>query len=213
MKYSLWIALAVAAALGLLGSVYVVREGQVALVLNLGRVARTDIGPGLHFKLPLVETVRTFDSRFALIDFSPERYLTSERKDVSVDFVAIGYIHDATAFYRATGGDETRGTELLAPIVKDSLRNEINARTLTQLVSGNRGELIEKQLPGINAGAKTLGVSVVDIRFKQIELRRCRTLHLEFDEAPPAQMDGELIEGTSFDIAVEPAALNVLVPF
>ena len=170
MKYSLWIALAVAAALGLLGSVYVVREGQVALVLNLGRVARTDIGPGLHFKLPLVETVRTFDSRFALIDFSPERYLTSERKDVSVDFVAIGYIHDATAFYRATGGDETRGTELLAPIVKDSLRNEINARTLTQLVSGNRGELIEKQLPGINAGAKTLGVSVVDIRFKQIEL-------------------------------------------
>ena len=50
-------------------------------------------------------------------------------------------------------------------------------------------------------------------RFKQIELRRCRTLHLEFDEAPPAQMDGELIEGTSFDIAVEPAALNVLVPF
>lgn len=51
------------------------------------------------------------------------------------------------------------------------------------------------------------------VRFKQIELRRCRTLHLEFDEAPPAQMDGELIEGTSFDIAVEPAALNVLVPF
>ena len=83
MKYSLWIALAAAALLGLLGSVYVVREGQVALVLNLGRVARTDIGPGLHFKWPLVETARTFDSRFTLIDFSPERYLTSERKQVA----------------------------------------------------------------------------------------------------------------------------------
>ncbi len=170
MKYSLWIALAVAAALGLLGSVYVVREGQVALVLNLGRVARTDIGPGLHFKVPLVETVRTFDSRFALIDFSPERYLTSERKDVSVDFVAIGYINDARAFYRATGGIESAAADRLAPIIKDSLRIEINSRTLTQLVSGDRSEVIARQLDGINKGAETLGMRIVDIRLKQIDL-------------------------------------------
>ncbi len=170
MKHSLWIALAVAALLGLLGSVYVVREGQVGLVLNLGRVARTDIGPGLHFKVPLVETVRTFDSRFALVDFSPERYLTSERKDVSVDFVAIGYINDARAFYRATGGDETAAADRLAPIIKDSLRNEINSRTLTQLVSGDRSEVIAKQLDGINKGAETLGMRIVDIRLKQIDL-------------------------------------------
>jgi len=170
MKYSLWIALAVAALLGLLGSVYVVREGQVGLVLNLGRVARTDIGPGLHFKWPLVETVRTFDSRFALIDFSPERYFTSERKDVSVDFVAIGYINDVRAFYRATGGNESAAGDRLAPIIKDSLRNEINSRTLTQLVSGDRSEVIAKQLDGINKGAEMLGMRVVDIRLKQIDL-------------------------------------------
>jgi membrane protease subunit HflC len=170
MKHSLWIALAVAALLGLLGSVYVVREGQVGLVLNLGRVARTDIGPGLHLKWPLVETVRVFDSRFALVDFSPERYLTSERKDVSVDFVAIGYINDVRAFYRATGGDETAASDRLAPIIKDSLRNEINSRTLTQLVSGDRSEVIAKQLVGINQGAETLGMRIVDIRLKQIDL-------------------------------------------
>ena len=170
MKVSSWASIALAVLLLLMGSVFVVREGQTAIVLNLGKVVRADLDPGLHFKVPLIESARVFDMRLSANAFSPERYLTSERKDVSVDFVAIGYIHDATAFYRATGGDETRGTELLAPIVKDSLRNEINARTLTQLVSGNRGELIEKQLPGINAGAKTLGVSVVDIRFKQIEL-------------------------------------------
>ena len=170
MKYSLWIALAVAAALGLLGSVYVVREGQVALVLNLGRVARTDIGPGLHFKLPLVETVRTFDSRFALIDFSPERYLTSERKDVSVDFVAIGYINDARAFYRATGGIESAAADRLAPIIKDSLRNEINARTLSQVVSGERSKIAGAQLAAINKAAATLGVRIVDLRIKQIDL-------------------------------------------
>ena len=170
MKASTWVSIAVAALLLLLGSVFVVREGQTAIVLNLGRIARADLSPGLHFKIPLIESARVFDRRLSANAFSPERYLTSERKDVSVDFVAIAFINDATAFYRATGGDESRGIELLAPIVKDSLRNEINARTLTQLVSGNRDELIAKQLPGINAGAKTLGVNVVDIRFKQIEL-------------------------------------------
>lgn len=170
MRYPLWIALAVASLLGLMGSVYVVREDQVGLVLNLGRVARTDIGPGLHFKWPLVETARVFDRRFSLIDFSPERYLTSERKDVSVDFVAIGYIDDVRAFYRATGGIESSAADRLAPIIKDSLRNEINARTLTQLVSGDRSEVIARQLEGINRGAQTLGMRIVDIRLKQIDL-------------------------------------------
>ncbi|KAF1703702.1 protease modulator HflC [Pseudoxanthomonas suwonensis] len=170
MKYPLWIALAVTALLGLMGSVYVVREDQVGLVLNLGRVARTDIGPGLHFKWPLVETARVFDRRFSLIDFSPERYLTSERKDVAVDFVAVGYIDDVRAFYRATGGDESAAADRLAPIIKDSLRNEINARTLTQLVSGDRSEVIQRQLEGINRGALTLGMRIVDIRLKQIDL-------------------------------------------
>jgi membrane protease subunit HflC len=170
MRFNLLAPLVAVVLVILLGSVYVVREGQSGLVLNLGRIARTDIGPGLHFKIPLIESARVFDERFTANAFSPERYLTSERKDVSVDFVAIGYIEDVLAFYRATGGDEAIATDRLAPIIKDSLRNEINARTLTQLVSGDRNEMIEKQLAGINRGAKTLGVRIVDIRFKQIEL-------------------------------------------
>ena len=170
MKTSLIVGIAVAVLLGLMGSVYVVREGQVGLVLNLGRVVRSEIGPGLHFKLPLVETARVFDRRFTANEFPPERSLTSERKDVSVDFIAIGFIVNAADFYRATGGQADPDTEGLAPIIKESLRNEINSRTLTQLVSGNRNELIEKQLPAINAGAKNLGMQVVDIRFKQIDL-------------------------------------------
>ena len=170
MKTSLIVGIAVAVLLGLMGSVYVVREGQVGLVLNLGRVVRSEIGPGLHFKLPLVETARVFDRRFTANEFPPERSLTSERKDVSVDFIAIGFIVNAADFYRATGGQADLATERLAPIIKESLRNEINSRTLTQLVSGNRNELIEKQLPAINAGAKNLVMQVVDIRFKQIDL-------------------------------------------
>ncbi len=170
MKPTAWIPLAVAALLALLGSVYVVNEGHTAIVLNLGRVARTDVGPGLHFKWPLVESARVFDRRLQVLDAEPERYLTSEKKDVSVDFFAIGLISDVRTFYRATGGDESIAVQRLAPIIKDSLRNEINARTLQQVVSGDRNEMVARQLGAINRGAGTLGVKIVDIRIKRIDL-------------------------------------------
>ncbi len=170
MKYSVAIAAAVAVLLALLGSMFVVREGQTAMVLNLGRVVRTDLTPGLHFKWPLVETAPVFDRRLQVLQAEPERYLTSERKDVSVDFFAVGRIDDARAFYRATGGDESVAIARLAPIIKDSLRNEINARTLEQVVSGDRSAIVNQQLVAINRGAATMGVSIIDLRIKRIEL-------------------------------------------
>lgn len=170
MRTSLYAAIAALLLFGLLGSVYVVREDQTALVLNLGRVVRADIKPGLHFKVPLVETARVFDRRFQILETAPERYLTLERKDVSVDFFAVGYISDVRAFYRATGGEEKTANERLAPIITDSLRNEINSRTLQQLVSGDRNDIVVKQLTAINEGAGTLGMHITDIRLKQIDL-------------------------------------------
>ena len=170
MRISLIKGALVAVLLGLMGSVYVVREGQTGMVLNLGRVARSDIGPGLHFKWPLVESAQVFDLRFQVLGTTPERYLTSERKDVAVDFFAVGYISDAPAFYRATNGNEELAAQRLAPIIKDSLRNEINSRTLQAVVSGDRAELIAKQMEPINNGAKTLGIKIVDLRLKQIDL-------------------------------------------
>jgi len=170
MKTSFYAAIAAVILFGLLGSVYIVREDQTALVLNLGRVARADIKPGLHFKVPLVETARVFDRRFQILETAPERYLTLERKDVSVDFFAVGYISDVRAFYRATGGEEKTANERLAPIITDSLRNEINSRTLQQLVSGDRNDIVVKQLTAINEGAATLGMHITDIRLKQIDL-------------------------------------------
>jgi len=105
-----------------------------------------------------------------VLDAEPERYLTSERKDVSVDFFAIGRIEDLRAFYRATGGDETAAVDRLAPIIKDALRNEINSRTLSQVVSGDRSDIVKRQLAGINKGAATLGVRILDLRIKQVDL-------------------------------------------
>ena len=170
MKSPLWIGLAVAVLLGLLGSVFVVREDQTAMVLNLGKVVRADIKPGLHFKLPLVETVRVFDRRFQVLATAPARYFTAEQKDVSVDFFAIGYISDVRAYYRATGGDASVADARLAPIITDSRRNQINSRSLQQLVSGDRSELIAGQLTGINEAVKGLGMQIIDLRIKQIDL-------------------------------------------
>ncbi len=170
MKVSFWAPIAVAALLLMFGSVFIVREGHTAIVLNLGKVVRSDLGPGLHFKVPLIENARIFDQRLLVLPAEPERYLTSERKDVSVDFFAVGKIQDSRAFYRATGGNESDAIERLAPIIKDSLRNEINTRTLSQVVAGERDKIIGAQLKTINKGAATLGIRIVDLRIKQIDL-------------------------------------------
>jgi membrane protease subunit HflC len=170
MRISFWAPIAAAVLLLLFGSVFVVREGHTAIVLNLGKVVRSDIGPGLHFKVPLIETARVFDQRLLVLPAQPERYLTSERKDVSVDFFAVGKIQDSRAFYRATSGNEADAVERLAPIIKDALRNEINARTLSQVVAGERDKIIGAQLDTINKGAATLGIRIVDLRIKQIDL-------------------------------------------
>ncbi|WP_017170758.1 SPFH domain-containing protein, partial [Xanthomonas phaseoli] len=108
--------------------------------------------------------------RFQVLDTAPARYFTAEQKDVSVDFFAIGYISDVRAFYRATGGEESVANSRLAPIITDSLRNQINSRTLQQLVSGDRSELIANQLKGINGAIKGLGMQITDLRIKQIDL-------------------------------------------
>jgi membrane protease subunit HflC len=166
--------LLVAAALALVllfGSVFVVNESQIAIVLNLGKIVRSDLKPGLHFKLPLVEEVRRFDRRILSLDDAPERYLTAEKKDVEVDFFVKWRIVDVTTFYRAaSGGDEGAAKARLTPIVKNALRNEINQLALKAVVSSGRSNLTGRLLKHINEGAATLGIEVLDVRIKRINL-------------------------------------------
>jgi len=159
------------AVLGLLSSAFVVNEGQTAIVLNLGKIVRSDLQPGLHFKWPMVEEVRKFDRRLLSLDDAPERYLTAEKKDVEVDFFVKWRIKDVTTFYRnASGGDEEAAMQRLRPIVKNALRNEINQRALQEVVSSGRTDLTERLLKPINEGASTLGIVVLDVRIKRINL-------------------------------------------
>lgn len=169
--------LAIAGLLAAMGSVFVVNESQTAIVLNLGRVVRSNLDPGLHFKWPLVEEVRKFDQRILSLDDAPERYLTAEKKDVSVDFFVKWKIDDVAAYYRAAnGGNEEAARQRLTPIVKNALRNEINQRTLQEVVSAGRAELSGSLLDQVNAGAATLGIEVVDVRIKRINLPEDSTI-------------------------------------
>ena len=158
-----------AAVILLFSSIFIVNESQTAIVLNLGKVVRSDLKPGLHFKVPFIQQVRKFDRRLLTLDDNPERYLTIEKKDVEVDFFVKWRIKDVTAYYRATsGGNEEAAAQRLTPIIKNTLRNDINSFTLQKMVSGERTELAQRLLKPINLGAATLGIEVVDIRIKRI---------------------------------------------
>lgn len=152
-------------------SMYVVNEGQTALLLQFGRIERTTDQPGLHFKLPLVQQVMRFDNRILTMDAQPERYFTSEKKSVNVDFYVKWRINNNAEYYRATGGDPAQAAQRLSPIVKNALRFEFNGRTLQELISGGRKDITDKVREQTDAAArKNLGIRVVDVRIKRIDL-------------------------------------------
>jgi len=154
-----------------LNSMFVVREGHSALLLQFGRIVHTDYQPGLHFKLPLIQQVMDFDKRILSLDAPPERYFTSEKKSVNVDFYVKWRVADNAAYYRATGGDQLMAAQRLTPIVKDALRFEFNARTLPDLISGGRKDITERVRAQTDASArKNLGIAVIDVRIKRIDL-------------------------------------------
>lgn len=170
MKLTSAIIAAVIVLLGL-NSMFVVSEGQSALLLQFGRIVHTDYQPGLHFKLPLIQQVMHFDKRILSLDAPPERYFTSEKKSVNVDFYVKWRVIDNAAYYQATGGDELIAAQRLTPIVKDALRFEFNARTLPDLISGGRKDITERVRQQTDASArKNLGIAVVDVRIKRIDL-------------------------------------------
>lgn len=162
--------IALLAVLLVTSTVYVVREDQVGVLFQLGRIVRTDIQPGIHVKLPLVQDARNFDQRIMTLDSQPERYLTSEKKDVNVDFFAKWRISEVGRYYTTTSGDELQAMQRLNPIIKEALRNQINQRTLQETVSDARSSMTDILVRTANEGTKNLGIEVVDVRIKRIDL-------------------------------------------
>lgn len=151
--------------------VFVVKETERAVVLKFGEVVRPDVEPGIHWKIPFVHTVRRFDGRILTMDARAERYLTLEKKALMVDAYAKWRIVDVRKYYTATQGEEARAHALLGQRINDGLRNEIGRRDMHEVVSGERDQLMEALTKELNGVAKSeLGVEVVDIRVKRIDL-------------------------------------------
>ena len=151
-------------------SAFVVNQWEVALKLRLGEIVDTDYEPGLHWMVPVVNQVEKFDGRIQTLDSQPERFLTIEKKDVIVDSFAKWRIADAAQFFRSTGGNPARAGRLLSERINTSLRNEFGQRTIQEVVSGERTEIMALLTKDSDAQASELGIEIIDVRIKQIDL-------------------------------------------
>ncbi|MCC7517110.1 MAG: protease modulator HflC [Pseudomonadales bacterium] len=151
--------------------VFVVYEFDRAVVLQFGKLVRADITPGLHFRIPFVDEVRHFDGRIQTLDSRAERYPTVEKKSVMVDLYAHWKITDVARYYTATGGDAARAEMLISQRINEGLRNQFGVRTLHEVVSGERDALMVNMTQKLtDITSKELGIEVVDVRVKRIEL-------------------------------------------
>ena len=153
------------------GSVFTVDQRQNALVFQLGEVVSVKKKPGLYFKLPLVQNIRYFDTRIQTLDaLDPERFITSEKKNVLVDSFIKWRVIDARQFYVSVGGDEMRAQIRLNQTVNDGLRAEFGKRTINEVVSGRREEIMSIIRSKADQDARKIGVQVVDVRIKRVDL-------------------------------------------
>ena len=152
-------------------SAYVIKETERAVKLKFGEVVDPDVPAGLHWKIPFMHKIRKFDARILTLDARPERFLTIEKKSLIVDSYAKWRIRDVQKYYTSTNGDEANTHRLLSQRINEGLRNEFGERDMHEVVSGKRDELMIALKTKLNKMAlDELGIEVVDIRVKQIDL-------------------------------------------
>ena len=149
---------------------FIVTETEYAIKFQLGRIVRADYEPGIHFKVPFINNVRKYDSRLLTLDTPPEKMITSEQKFVEVDTFVKWRITDVSRFYTATQGNERVALARLDSIVKDRIRNQIASRTLVEVISEQRVTTMLDIARESNTASADLGIEVVDVRIKAIEL-------------------------------------------
>lgn len=150
-------------------SIFVVNQWETALKLRLGEIIDADYQPGLHFKLPVVNNVVKFDARIQTLDSRPERFITAEKKFVIVDSYAKWRISDVAQYYRSTGGSTVKTARLLSERINTALRDEFGIRTIQEVISGDRAEIMELLSKNADEQANALGVEIVDVRVKKID--------------------------------------------
>ena len=167
-------------------SVYTVDQREAAMVFRLGEIVRINKEPGLYLKMPFVENVRYFDTRVLTLDaVDPERFITSEKKNVLVDYFVKWRVFDVEKFYVSFSGDERRAANRLAQTVNAGMRAEFGQRTVHDVVSGERDDVMDSLRKKADADARRYGVQVLDVRIKRVDLPT------EVSESVYRRMDAE----------------------
>lgn len=151
------------------GSVFTVGERELAIKFRFGEIVKSDYEPGLHFKFPFINSVQKYPRRLLTINNPQQPFLTKEKKNLLVDFFVKWRINDISEYYRATGGLSQIAAQRLLQIVQDGIRQEFAKRTVPEVVSAERREIMDDMLAKVRANAARLGIEVIDVRVKRIE--------------------------------------------
>ena len=150
-------------------SLFTVDERQEAILFQFGEIIKSDFEPGLHVKIPFINNVKKFDNRILTIDQKPERFLTQEKKDLIVDSYVKWRITDVVQYYKTTQGDELTAGRLLYENINNGLRDEFGKRTIQEIISGDRTQIMSLMTQQASERAKSLGIEVVDVRVKKVD--------------------------------------------
>lgn len=150
-------------------SIFYVDERELAIKFRFGDIRKADYEPGIHVQIPIVNNVQFFPRRILTITNPQELFLTFEKKNLFVDFFIKWRIEDVSTYYRATRGEELLAAQRLLEIVKDGIRSEFAKRTVPEVVTAERRELMDDMLSAARMNAKQLGIEVIDVRVKRIE--------------------------------------------
>jgi|TARA_B110000261_G_scaffold73857_2_gene85702 membrane protease subunit HflC len=151
-------------------STFIVHERELAIKFKLGEIVESDYKPGLYFQIPIINNVIKFDSRVLTLDTPSERFLTSEKKNVIVNSFVKWRITDPKTFYTSTQGDERTAIARMASIINDELKGQIGARTIQEVISGERASIMKVVTDNAGLKIQDLGIQLVDVRVKKVEL-------------------------------------------
>ena len=151
-------------------TMFTVDEREHALKFRFGEIVQSGYEPGIHFKIPFINDVMKYPDRILNYDQSEEKFLTGEKKNLIVDYFITWRIVDPGQYYRAAGGDEIFALERLSAIVKEGIKAQFSQRTVQEVVSAERSELMEGMLVQARESAPALGIEVVDVRVMRIDL-------------------------------------------
>ena len=161
--------LVIAVTLGV-SSVYYVDQREKAIVFQFAEIVRSNDEPGIHFKAPLINNVKFFDARVQTMDSDPELYLTRAKKNLVVDSFVKWRITNAADYYTRLGGLASNARSRLAQRVNDALRSEFGIRSVQQVISGDRVEIMDLVRTAMNRDVASLGIEVLDVRLKRVDL-------------------------------------------